>query len=137
MDEHERRASFQEDEIERKLRLGQHMELFPEVLDAVEVEPFRERRWRQLMLALYRSGRTVESLRQFQRLGHSWARSDATRPQRLKNSNERFSSRDLSWTGPVLNQSPTEPSDTSMRAQLRLPPNAGYVMHPKAFLLVV
>jgi DNA-binding SARP family transcriptional activator len=68
MDEHERRASFQEDEIERKLRLGQHMELFPEVLDAVEVEPFRERRWRQLMLALYRSGRTVESLRQFQRL---------------------------------------------------------------------
>jgi DNA-binding SARP family transcriptional activator len=60
MDEQERRASFQEEEIERKLRLGQHMELFPEVLDAVEAEPFRERRWRQLMLALYRSGRTVE-----------------------------------------------------------------------------
>jgi DNA-binding SARP family transcriptional activator len=68
MDEQERRASFQEEEIERKLRLGQHMELFPEVLDAVEAEPFRERRWRQLMLALYRSGRTVEPLRQFQRL---------------------------------------------------------------------
>jgi len=68
MDEHERWVSDQEDEIERKLRLGQNMELFPEVLDAVETEPFRERRWRQLMLALYRSGRTLESLRQFQRL---------------------------------------------------------------------
>ncbi len=68
MDENERRASAEEDEIERKLLLGQHMELFPDVLDAVEVEPFRERRWRQLMLALYRCGRRAEPLRQFQRL---------------------------------------------------------------------
>jgi DNA-binding SARP family transcriptional activator len=68
MDEHERRACAQEDEIERKLRLGQHRELFPAVFDAVEAEPFRERRWRQLMLALYRCGRTAEPLRQFHRL---------------------------------------------------------------------
>jgi DNA-binding SARP family transcriptional activator len=68
VDEYERRASAEEDEVERKLLLGQHMELFPDVLDAVEAEPFRERRWKQLMLALYRCGRTVESLRQVQRL---------------------------------------------------------------------
>jgi DNA-binding SARP family transcriptional activator len=68
VDEYERRASAEEDEVERKLLLGQHMELFPDVLDAVEAERFRERRWKQLMLALYRCGRTVESLRQFQRL---------------------------------------------------------------------
>jgi DNA-binding SARP family transcriptional activator len=68
MDEQERWATAEEDEIERKLLLGQHMELFPGVLDAVEAEPFRERRWRQLMLALYRCGRTAEPLRQFQRL---------------------------------------------------------------------
>ena len=68
MDEHESRASAEEDEIERKLLLGQHVELFPDLLNAVEAEPFRERRWRQLMLALYRCGRTAEPLRQFQRL---------------------------------------------------------------------
>src|ERR1700722_6081597 len=68
MGEHERKAVADEDEIERRLRLGEHLELFPDLFDAVEAEPFRERRWRQLMLALYRCGRTAEPLRQFQRL---------------------------------------------------------------------
>jgi DNA-binding SARP family transcriptional activator len=68
MDEHERRAKAEEDEIERKLRLGQHVELFPDLLDAVEAEPLRERRSLQLMLALYRCGRQVDALREFQRL---------------------------------------------------------------------
>ncbi len=68
MDENERRAIAEEDEVEHKLRLGQHMELFPDLLDAVESEPLRERRWQQLMLALYRCGRQLEALRQFQRL---------------------------------------------------------------------
>jgi hypothetical protein len=53
MDGHERRATAEVDEVERKLRLGQHMELIPDLLQSVEAEPLRVRRWRELMLALY------------------------------------------------------------------------------------
>jgi DNA-binding SARP family transcriptional activator len=71
MDEHERQAVAEEDEIERRLRLGQHLELFPDLLDAVNAEPLRERRSKQLMLALYRCGRQVAALREFYRLSES------------------------------------------------------------------
>jgi DNA-binding SARP family transcriptional activator len=67
MDEYERQAIAEEDEIERKLRLGRHMELVPDVVDAVEAEPVRERRSLQLMLALYRCGRQASALAEFQR----------------------------------------------------------------------
>jgi DNA-binding SARP family transcriptional activator len=73
MDEHERRAVAEEDEIERRLRLGKHLELFPDLLDAVNAEPLRERRSKQLMLALYRCGRQVDALREFHRLRESLA----------------------------------------------------------------
>lgn len=36
--------------------------------ELVAAEPFREQRWRDLMLALYRSGRTAEALNAYQRL---------------------------------------------------------------------
>jgi DNA-binding SARP family transcriptional activator len=71
MDEHERQAAAEEDEIERRLRLGKHLELFPDLLDAVTAEPLRERRSKQLMLALYRCGRQVDALREFHRLSVS------------------------------------------------------------------
>lgn len=67
MDGHERRATAEVDEVERKLRLGQHMELIPDLLQSVEAEPLRVRRWRELMLALYRCGRQIDALRTFQR----------------------------------------------------------------------
>ena len=38
------------------------------MLRAANVEPLRERRPKQLMLALYRCGRQVEALREFHRL---------------------------------------------------------------------
>jgi DNA-binding SARP family transcriptional activator len=43
------------------------MELFPALLHAVDAEPLRERRSLQLMLALYRCGRQVDALREFER----------------------------------------------------------------------
>jgi DNA-binding SARP family transcriptional activator len=102
MDEHERQASAEEDEIERKLLLGQHMELFPDVLRAVEAEPFRERRWRQLMLALYRCGRTAEPLRQFQRLRELLAevgRNPSPETEELERAIAQQRP-ELDWTGP-------------------------------------
>ena len=56
-----------EDRFEALLALGQTGEMVAELESAVGEEPLRERRWGQLMLALYRSGRQAEALRAFQR----------------------------------------------------------------------
>lgn len=63
----ERRASAQEDLFEGRLQLGDHHGVLPDLRGAVEEEPLRERRWIQLMLALYRDGRQTHALRAFQR----------------------------------------------------------------------
>ncbi len=64
----ERRADAEEDLFEGRLRLGDHQSLVADLWPAVEAEPLRQRRWAQLMLALYRSDRKVDALRAFQRL---------------------------------------------------------------------
>lgn len=51
-----------------RLALGEQAELIGDLEAAVAAEPLRERRWEQLMLALYRSGRQSEALRAYQRL---------------------------------------------------------------------
>jgi predicted ATPase/DNA-binding SARP family transcriptional activator len=56
-----RLAAF-EDRIEADLDLGRHDELVPELEALVREEPLRERPRRQLMLALYRSGRQADAL---------------------------------------------------------------------------
>jgi SARP family transcriptional regulator, regulator of embCAB operon len=50
------------------LLAGRHQEYVAEFDQAVSEEPFREQRWAQLMIALYRSGRQADALRTFQRL---------------------------------------------------------------------
>ena len=54
--------------IEADLRRGRHAELIGELRRHVDEHPLREEPWRQLMLALYRSGRQTEALAEFQRL---------------------------------------------------------------------
>ena len=46
-----------------RLAAGEHASLIGDLEAAVAAEPLRERRWAQLMLALYRSGRQAEALR--------------------------------------------------------------------------
>ena len=48
------------------LALGEHRELVPALRSALADNPFRERLWGQLMLALYRSGRQADALEAFQ-----------------------------------------------------------------------
>jgi DNA-binding SARP family transcriptional activator len=50
-----------------RLELGEHATAVASFEDATRCEPLRERRWAQLMVALYRSGRQADALRAFQR----------------------------------------------------------------------
>jgi predicted ATPase/DNA-binding SARP family transcriptional activator len=57
------RVKAWEDCLDARLALGDHVALVPELEALVEAHPLRERPWQQLVLALYRSGRTAEGLR--------------------------------------------------------------------------
>jgi predicted ATPase/DNA-binding SARP family transcriptional activator len=56
------RLAALEDDVEARLALGEHVELVPEVEALVRDHPTREGLRRQLMLALYRSGRQADAL---------------------------------------------------------------------------
>ena len=59
----ELRANAQEDLLEARLALGAHAALVGELEALVAERPLRERLWHQLIVALYRSGRSAEALR--------------------------------------------------------------------------
>jgi predicted ATPase/DNA-binding SARP family transcriptional activator len=63
----ELRATAMEDRVDAELARGRHQRLVPELEALVAQEPLRERRWGQLMLALYGAGRQADALRAFQR----------------------------------------------------------------------
>jgi predicted ATPase len=60
------RADAVEEQFEVALALGENRELTPALRAALADNPFRERLWGQLMLALYRSGRQADALETFQ-----------------------------------------------------------------------
>jgi predicted ATPase/DNA-binding SARP family transcriptional activator len=60
------RVDALEEQFEAALALGEHREILSAVRATLEENPFRERLWGQLMLALYRSGRQADALETFQ-----------------------------------------------------------------------
>jgi DNA-binding SARP family transcriptional activator len=64
----ELRRTSQESLMDACLALGEHHQLVAALESAVAEDPLRERRWRQLMIALYRSGRQADALHAYQRL---------------------------------------------------------------------
>ena len=56
-----------EDRVDADLAAGETAALVAEVEAAVAEQPFREHRWGQLMVALYRSGRQADALAAYQR----------------------------------------------------------------------
>ncbi len=60
------RVDAREEQFEAALALGEHREIVSALRAALAEEPFRERLWGQLMLALYRSGRQADALETFQ-----------------------------------------------------------------------
>ena len=63
----ELRLALVEDRVDADLAAGQSTELVGEIETLLRHEPFRERLWGQLMLALYRSGRQRDALEAYQR----------------------------------------------------------------------
>ena len=63
----ELRLGLVEDRVEADLAAGQSTEVVGEIEALLGDEPFRERLWGQLMLALYRSGRQRDALEAYQR----------------------------------------------------------------------
>ena len=61
------RLSAFEDRIEADLALGQDAELVDELEGLIREYPYRERLWRQLMLALYRAERQADALAAYRR----------------------------------------------------------------------
>jgi DNA-binding SARP family transcriptional activator len=61
----ELRLNALEERVEAELELGKDAALVAELEELVEQEPLRERPRRQLMLALYRSGRQAEALERY------------------------------------------------------------------------
>jgi predicted ATPase/DNA-binding SARP family transcriptional activator len=59
------RVDALEEQFEAALALGEHREIVTALRAALEENPFRERLWGQLMLALYRSGRQPDALEAF------------------------------------------------------------------------
>jgi DNA-binding SARP family transcriptional activator/DNA-binding CsgD family transcriptional regulator len=56
-----------EDRVDAWLALGRHDRAAAELEAMVEARPLRERRWEQLIVAAYRSGRRADALRAYQR----------------------------------------------------------------------
>jgi predicted ATPase/DNA-binding SARP family transcriptional activator len=60
------RVDALEERFETALLLGEHREIVSALRATLDENPFRERVWGQLMLALYRGGRQVDALETFQ-----------------------------------------------------------------------
>ena len=98
-----RRANAEEDLFEGRLQLGHHYELVPDLRAAVEAEPDRPRRRRQLMVALYRSGEQGEALAAFHSWGEQLAKRGLDPDPELKLLDQAIAIHDptLQWSPPV------------------------------------
>ncbi len=84
----ELRLTATEDLIEARLERGDDARAVAELEVLVATHPLRERFWRQLMVALYRTGRQPEALRRFAELrtmlGEQMGLSPSTAAQTLE-----------------------------------------------------
>jgi predicted ATPase/DNA-binding SARP family transcriptional activator len=61
------RVDALEEQFDAVLALGEHVQIASAIRSALDEDPFRERLWGQLMLALYRGGRQAEALDAYRR----------------------------------------------------------------------
>ena len=78
----ELRLAALEERLEADLALGRHTALVPELEELVGLEPFRERPRRQLIVALYRSGRQADALEAYTQARRAFVDELGTEPGR-------------------------------------------------------
>ena len=76
----ELRLAALEERMEAELALGRHAGLVPELEELVAREPYRERPRRQLIVALYRSGRQADALDAYMRARRAFVEELGTEP---------------------------------------------------------
>ena len=76
------RLACLEERMEADLALGRHAELVPELEALVAREPFRERLWEYLLVALYRSGRQADALAAYRDARRTFTRELGIEPGR-------------------------------------------------------
>ncbi|MFD7311055.1 BTAD domain-containing putative transcriptional regulator [Promicromonospora sp. NPDC059942] len=74
------RTTALEDSFQARINLGRHRGVVSDIEGQIAEHPFREQLWRQLLTALYRSGRIGEALQQYDRLRRSFADELGTDP---------------------------------------------------------
>jgi DNA-binding SARP family transcriptional activator len=108
----ELRLAGEEELSDCRLALGEHATLIGDLEQAVSAEPLRERRWAQLMVALYRCGRQADALRAYQRLRTQLGEQLGIEPSpELRTLEERvlLQDPDLAWRVPSGQVEPLEP----------------------------
>ena len=114
----ELRLGAEEERLDALLACGQHQLLVADLMASVNAQPFRERRWAQLMLALHRCGRRAEALRTYQRLRASARRSwVSSRDPSYRTSMPRYCAIFPSWTGSPADGAPGPTSTPSSRGR--------------------
>ena len=99
-----------EEQFEAALALGEHRELVPPLRSALADNPFRERLWAQLMLALYRSGRQADALETFQEARRVLAEELGLEPgPELRRVQEAILAHDPAIAVPVERAAPRQP----------------------------
>jgi DNA-binding SARP family transcriptional activator/tetratricopeptide (TPR) repeat protein len=78
----ELRHAALEDRIEADLAIGRHAALVPELEELVARDPYRERLRRQLIVALYRSGRQADALEAYMQARRTFVDELGTEPGR-------------------------------------------------------
>jgi DNA-binding SARP family transcriptional activator/ABC-type transport system substrate-binding protein len=131
------RLSAIEERLDADLALGRHAEVIGELESLAARNPFRERLWAQLMLALYRSGRQAEALNAFDRARRILGEELGLEPsQALKHLHRQILRQDpsLEPTAPpprAVAESPTPPPPAE-----RVPHRRRFHSKPRAFALV-
>ncbi|MGB9358508.1 MAG: extracellular solute-binding protein [Acidimicrobiia bacterium] len=113
----ERRMSAIEVEIDLQLAAGMHESVISQVEACLSEDPYRERLWGQLMLALYRSGRQADALKAFGRARQRLVGDLGIDPSiELRTLEEQILNQDPQAAGPV-----STPVDRIDRSSIRNP----------------
>ncbi len=118
----ELRLACLEDRVDAELALGHHATEVVELEALVAAAPLRERRWGQLMLAYYRSGRQADALRAFRQAHETLVEELGIEPSpELRRLEAQVLAQDPELDPPASTAPPPPPAPERRRGNLRRP----------------